>query len=430
MRSCRTAEADIGLRYYLSDADGTGGRLKAFPEDFVVDEIQDRPPEVPNGKYIVATVTVRNWETNRLVKVMSKVLGISREAIGFAGTKDKRAVTSQLMSFKTSIDRVAKLNLADVSLSNVYVANRPIAIGDLVGNSFKIVVRELDVENPAHVIDQIGAMLIDAGGFPNYFGVQRFGTARPVTHRIGKAIIHGDFEGAVNLYLTDPSEFEAEDVSEAREALSTLDGDFSDVPEMPKTMGFESVMVNHLRENPGDWAGALGSLPNNLQMMFVHAYQSKIFNEILSKRMELGLPLKTPVDGDIIIPLDANGVPSHTEPVRVTKRNMDLVLRQIRLGRAYVAAPLFGSESEFSGGEIGEIERSIIEAECIENRDFLVPALPRCTSKGSYREIFSPVKDLSWKAGDNSYEVSFSLPKGNYATCLMREFMKSDMHFY
>ncbi|NLL94724.1 MAG: tRNA pseudouridine(13) synthase TruD [Thermoplasmatales archaeon] len=430
MRPCRTAEADVGLRYFFTDADGTGGRLKLTPDDFVVDEIQDGPPEVPGGKYVVATVTVRNWETNRLIRVMSRVLGISRDVIGFAGTKDKRAVTSQLMSFRTSRERLAKLDLNDVALSDAYVANRPITIGDLVGNSFKITVREPDVPDVAPAVDEIGCMLREAGGFPNYFGVQRFGSARPITHRIGEAIVRGDFEGAVNLYLTDPSEFEADEVSEAREALSAMGGDFSDAPEMPKTMGFESAMVNHLRANPGDWAGAIGSLPNNLQMMFVHAYQSKIFNEILSKRMELGLPLKTPVEGDTVIPSDARGVPSHVEPVTVTKRNRDLVMRQFRLGRAHVAAPLFGSESEFSGGEMGEIERSVIGAEGLERRDFLVPALPRCSSRGSFREIFSPVKGLSWESRGDSYVVSFSLPKGNYATCLMREFMKSDMHLY
>ena len=58
---CRTAEADIGMLYYISDAEGTGGRLKAAAEDFVVDEISSHPPQADDGKFTIATVTARNW---------------------------------------------------------------------------------------------------------------------------------------------------------------------------------------------------------------------------------------------------------------------------------------------------------------------------------------------------------------------------------
>lgn len=430
MRPCLTAEADVGMRYYLTDVDGTGGRLKAEPEDFFVTEIQSPPLEAVGGKYTISTITARNWETNRLIRVMSRILGISREAIGFAGTKDKRAVTSQLMSFKCRPERLSKLDLVDFSISGVYTANRPIAIGDLVGNEFRITVKDMDSTNPRESIDSVGAIITKEGGFPNYFGVQRFGSTRPITHKIGELIVRGDYEGAVMLYLGDPSEFETEEVSEARSVLASSKGDFSEIGELPKTMGFEKTLMDHVKANPDDWSGAINQLPGNLQMMFVHAYQSLLFNKIISKRMELGLSLTQPEIGDTVIPLDANGSPSHEEPIEVTERNVDLVLRQIKLGRAHVAAVLYGSESKIANGEMGEIESSIIEAENIRPEDFIIPELPRCSSKGSYREIFSPVRDLNWRAGGGSYEVSFSLPKGNYATCLMREFMKSDMHLY
>ncbi|MDR2698363.1 MAG: tRNA pseudouridine(13) synthase TruD, partial [Candidatus Methanoplasma sp.] len=144
-RPCDTAEADIGMSFYLSDIDGTGGRLKKVPEDFIVKEISSRPESVVNGNFVIAEVTSRNWETNRLVRLLSRSLGISREKVGFAGTKDKRAVTTQLMSFECRPIAMQRVSLMDVEIKNVYTARRGIQIGDLLGNSFTVRVRECDM---------------------------------------------------------------------------------------------------------------------------------------------------------------------------------------------------------------------------------------------------------------------------------------------
>lgn len=431
-KDCRTAEADIGMLFYLTSTEGTGGRIKTFPEDFIVKEISDRPEEKENGKYAIAEVTTRNWETNRLVRLLSRNLGISRERIGFAGTKDKRAVTTQLMSFEMSLEKLKDVGLKDVSIGNAYTGKRPIQIGDLIGNSFDIRVRECSMTQD-RIVDTLSAVesvVKSIGGFPNYFGVQRFGVIRPITHKVGELIIRGNLEGAVRAYLSDPSEFEEEDVKTARSELVKRD-DWSELLRiMPEQMSFEKMMVGHLSEHDGDWIGAIEVLPKNLQMMFVHAYQSYVFNKMLSKRMESGLPLDKPIVGDVIIPLDANKIPLHENPVVTTEKNIDLVARQVRTDKAYITLPLFGSESVLSEGQMGDIERSIIEEERITQEDFIVPGLNHCNSKGNRREVIGPVKDLSHRIEDDGYSVSFSLPKGNYATCLMREFMKSDMDSY
>src|SRR5512133_1385727 len=90
-------ERDLGMEVFFCPTKGSGGRLKRLPEDFVVDEISSPPPKAEPGKYTIATVTSTNWEMNRLVRQLSKQVGVSRNRIGFAGTKDKRAVTTQLL---------------------------------------------------------------------------------------------------------------------------------------------------------------------------------------------------------------------------------------------------------------------------------------------------------------------------------------------
>lgn len=431
-RYCRTAEANIGMNFYMTPVDGTGGRLKTLPEDFIVTEISDPPEPKENGKFVIAEVTTRNWETNRLIRLMSRNMGISRERIGFAGTKDKRAITTQLMSFEMPIEKLQDVNLKDVEIKNAYLGKRNIQIGDLIGNSFKIRVKECDVP-PEKIEDTITSVISEIkkmGGFPNYFGVQRFGVIRPITHIVGESLVRGDIEGAVRRYLSDPSEYEEEDVRNARMELVSRNDWKELVKIMPDQLSFEKMMVFHLADNPDDWIGAIDVLPKNLQMMFVHAYQSYLFNMMLSKRMEIGLPLNIPVVGDVVIPLDSNKIPLHENPIISTEKNIDLVTRQVRAGRAYITISLFGSESLLAEGQMGDIEREIIKKEMIKAEDFIVPGLNHCSSKGSRREILCPIKDIGYELNDDGYSISFSLPKGNYATCLMREFMKSEMERY
>ena len=199
---------------------------------------------------------------------------------------------------------------------------------------------------------------------------------------------------------------------------------------MPRVMSYERTLAEHLVRNPGDYAGAIGALPGNLQMMFVHAYQSYLFNLMLSERMRREIPLNEPREGDLVIPLGDKGVPLPEQAQPVNAANLDLVARQTRRGRAFVTASLFGSESVLADGEMGEIEREVIAAEGLKREDFIIPALPHCSSKGSRREMLCSFNDLEVEISGNSYTLSFSLPKGNYATCLLREFMKSEMSCY
>ncbi len=429
---CRSDEASIGLEFYHSESAGSGGRIKLEADDFIVEEISDLPPPKQDGAYAIAKVTSRNWEMNRLVRQLSRALRISRNRIGFAGTKDKRAVTSQLMSFEVADEDLLALALKDVTVGEVYRAARPVRIGDLIGNRFDVTVRECRLSGPELAADlgRTKGELEALGGFPNYFGVQRFGVTRPITHLVGRHIVKGDFREAVLSYLSHPSPYESDEQRRVREELREPDGRQDLLGDFPPGMSFERTIVEHLARRPGDYSGSLRQLPDNLQMMFVHAYQSYIFNRILSERMRRGLPLERPLLGDLVLTIAEKRVPIHDRPVPVTEANIDLVEEQVSQGKAFVSALLFGSESRFAEGEMGEIERRAVESEGLSPEDFQVPEMPRCNSRGSRREIMSPVEGLSIDASHDSYRLSFSLSKGNYATCLLREFMKSEMTDY
>ena len=428
----KAREAEIGLEVFYTTTPGTGGRLRKVPEDFVVEEISKYPDQSEDGKYTIANVTSTNWEMNRLVRMLSKSLRISRSRIGFAGTKDKRAVTKQLMSFEIPIEHVRSLRMHQVTISDAYRAKKHITIGDLIGNSFALRIRDCAIqgEELQTTAQATASILRDLDGFPNFFGVQRFGALRPVTHLVGKHIVKGDFEKAVMVYVANPNDNESEDAQRVRRELGRSMDFKSATATYPKKLSFERTVIAHMAENEGDYAGAIRSLPPNLQMMFVHAYQSYLFNKMLSQRIRRGLPLNKPLIGDVILPADRNGIPDHDIHIRVTEENIDLVERQMAERKAFVSGMLFGSESEFAEGEAGAIEKEIVETEDISREDFIVPAIPECSSKGSRRELLGRFKDLSIRVDGNSLVLSFSLDKGCYATSLLREFMKADVMAY
>ncbi len=421
-------ERDIGIEGYLSTTRGLGGTLKSTPEDFVVDEISSPPDADPAGSYAIATIRSREWETNRLVRKLARALRISRRRIGFAGTKDKRAVTAQLFSFEgITPERLRELRIKDVEVTEVYQAGHPLEIGDLAGNRFRIRVRDLvstDSEAAA-VVRETTRQLTELGGFPNFFGVQRFGSVRPITHEVGRHLVRGEFREAVGTYVAHPVEGEDPESYEVRAALEAS-GDVKEaLRRYPRSYTFEKAMLNHLRVRPDDFVGALRALPLNLLILFVHAYQSYMFNRILSERLWRGLPVHRPIVGDIVLAADARGLPDREHGIEVGPENVGRVAERCRAGKAWVSGILFGSEVTFADGVMGEIERGIVKREHLERKDFLIPQIPRISSKGTRREILAPFRDLAARVEDGALHVSVDLTRGAYATCLLREYMKT-----
>src|SRR5207244_8406113 len=90
----------------------------------------------------------------------------------------------------------------------VYRSDRPLELGDLSGNRFRIVVSDLPVEPEivAKTVEETARALRIAGGFPSFFGIQRFGSVRPITHVVGRHLVRGEFREAVEAYVANPLE--------------------------------------------------------------------------------------------------------------------------------------------------------------------------------------------------------------------------------
>ena len=443
MREAHPLDRAVGVDYYISDVDGTGGRLRVDPEDCRVRELESADPapvDAPHGDYpyLLVRATLRAWDTNDFAKRLSDALGASRERVSWAGTKDKHAVTTQLFTVR-DIDAADLPEIRDADVEAVGRLGRALRFGDLLGNAFRVRVREADhLERAADVTAALRSFAGsgDAVGVPNVFGHQRFGSRRPVTHRVGECVVRGEWREAVLSYLGSPSENEPEKTREARRVVDAEaaadDPDWGRALEsMPRYLGYERSMLHRLVENggerPDDFRDALEAVPGNLQRMFVHAFQSFLFNRIVSRRLDAGLPFDRPVAGDVVCFADRDvdgpvALPDADRIQEVTESRADVVARHCERGRAFVTAPLVGTDTELADGEQGEIERSVLSAAGVGPADFDLPG--EFGSSGTRRAILLRT-DVEIERHDDGYAVEFSLPHGSYATALLREYLKT-----
>lgn len=391
MRSPYQLDQHLGLRYFISSSPGLNGKLRQLISDFCVEEVFE-PLENENGEYIHFTLEKENWDTIRAIDAIARALGVSRKRFGYAGTKDKRAITKQRVSlWGVERERLEALNIKGIKLYNFVESTRRVNLGDMEGNSFTITLRKVaGGENYVEEVMGETAGELSRHGVPNYFGYQRFGTVRPNTHLVGREILLGNLEGAVMEYLAHPYPREREDAWKARRELSES-RDFKNALEIfPKRLNYERRMLDSLYKNPRDFAGAIRRLPKKLRRMLVHAYQSYIFNEVLNRAIEEGLELK----GESI--------------------------------------KLLGHSSGFSGGKLGEIEGEILGKEVVSLEDFKVGSMPELSvAGGSRKAALSTQVDFGVEEDEQNPDMlkvyfSFFLPPGSYATTVLREFMKAD----
>jgi tRNA pseudouridine13 synthase len=394
VRSPYSLDHLIGLEYFITDTLGMGGRLRCYCEDFLVEELPKAFPACKEGDYVHFTLEKRNWETIAAVKSIAKSLGVSSNRFGYAGNKDKRALTRQRVAVRgVKADRLSKVRIEGIRLSDFVASDSRLCLGDLEGNRFRIVVRNLDSS-----IDRFDETLretrelINARDVPNYYGYQRYGTIRPNTHLVGKKLVQGDVEGAVMSYLGSPCPTEKEDAGHARQYLDQTRDYQGALRLYPGRLGYERAMLDHLAKNHSDYVGAIRRLPKRLGRLLVQAYQSYLFNRILSTITETGL----------------------------------------EIGNMFL--PLIGFRTDVDDGPEREIVKTVLDREGVNPRDFYIRAIPELSSEGTIRKASVKVNPRFTVQEKNNEErkvtFEFSLPAGSYATIVLREFMKTDPSSY
>ena len=447
-------ERILGIEVYSTRSLGIGGAIKRSVEDFVVEEalVDGSKARVfgsggdvggmvlgsslSEGRYLLCVLVKRNWDTFIVLARIARQLGLRSGQVQIAGIKDAKAVTAQYVTFEdVSVEAVRKFGLKDVELRPIGYLRMALSAYYLLGNGFRVAVRGVRrsravvEERVRKTMDEIGLL----GGVPNFFGHQRFGTVRPITHLVGKEVVHGNVRKAVMLFLAKPSVYEHPESRLVRQGLrDSLDFERA-LADFPEQLRYERMLLKRLAEDSGDFEAAFSVLPARLRVLFVEAYQSCLFNRFLSGRIRRGLSLGVAEVGDFVVSVERSGLPMSGLFKVVSIENLAEINRAISVGKMRVAIPLVGYGRGVSQGVQGEIERKIMEDEGVVPGDFRVGSLPDLSSKGGLRAVVAPVKDFSFSVGDDDdagssglrVSVDFSLYRGAYATVVLREIMKS-----
>jgi tRNA pseudouridine13 synthase len=386
---------------YLSKTSGIGGQMKLDSEDFVVEEIMtdgtvlERDAKIEreegSGNFTHFVLQKKNWNTIDALRAIGDKVGCGIANFGYAGTKDRNAVTTQLASvYKKDLGAVS---IKDIKILGTWKKDKKVSLGDLLGNRFTIKVKT----NKRKTSEKISGIYDELGGvFPNYFGPQRFGN-RNNTHLVGKHMLAGSFRRACEEYLFGGEREGNEKARVARENLKK-NGDYKKaVSEFPQHLTYERLMLLHLSKNPNDFANAIRKIPRGISLMFVHAYQSHLFNRILSAKL-------------------AGGVGTDVGEYRCLSNEFGFPDLNRRSEAGFLVGKIIGYESE-----LGSSEKEILEEEEVRTEDFRMRSYPELASKGGHRLMTCPIKDFVFS--EAGCEFKFSLPSGAYATVAMREFL-------
>jgi tRNA pseudouridine13 synthase len=419
-------EQRIGLGFYATSAPGVAGRLKLSPEEFRVTEISSYPLPDPAGLFVVLRVTSRDWEQHELASAIARRLGLAPHTVKWAGTKDRRAISERLFSYRGPLPD-GDLGLRDVSVLDAYRARDGLVLGHHYGNSFDLTVGELGMPASEAVerYRTIEQELRRGGGAPNFFGPQRFGEVRPITQEVGRWVVRGDLARAVDVYLADrPEDGVPGAGDDARRAYAEHHDPVRALREFPREYRFERTLLESLARGQTP-ERAFRALSRDLRTLFVHAFQALIFNRWLVARHAAGIPSDRPVAGDQIVRMARDGTIRGPDAVPVAADNLRECSELVERGRALVAGPLVGYRTPLDSGVPGELLDTILREEGVERAMFETPRAPDVASKGAWRAILVPTPPIAISSEATSVRFRFALPKGAYATVLLREFQKT-----
>lgn len=411
------------------------------------------------GEYVYFLVYKEAMDTLQASFKIADCLKMNSASFTYAGVKDKRAKTTQWFCLK-KIQPRKLLNccrhVRNIRIGNLEFRDKPLSLGHLKGNKFSIAIRNVTADDELinKVMDSVKTK-----GFINYFGLQRFGNDKEVpTYEIGIKLLQGNWKEACNLILkVRESDDPYSEVTKAKTIYNeTSNSELAcDAFRRLRNKCVESKLLIGLAKNgSNDYVSALESIPRNMRLLYLHSFQSIIWNKMVSRRIkEFGLK---PTVGDLVFASDkvpeldeSNDGPVHPE-VKILSEN------DLKSYTIYdIVMPLPGFDVVYPENEI-----KTWYAEMLQSYNLSL-AMPQQKVKtynlsGAYRKILNQVNDFSYKIlryndphatlirsdieelegytepdqdPTGTYKgivVEFSLTSSSYATMALREILKID----
>ncbi len=384
-------DSQIGIDVYSTKFSGIGGKIRVEPEDFQVTELISKKVENSindqNG-YAVYKLKKKRIDTNHALSGIFRQKGLRLKSLGL---KDASAVTEQFVCSGHAGKAIENFSSDKYSLEHLGYVKKPLSKKDMIGNHFKLKISEC--QNNLESFTEYEKIL-------NFYGYQRFGSKRPVTHLIGKAILQMDFNKAVDLILSFTSSYDSKENTEIRQKLSDKANYQQYFDQVPVQMDIERIVLKEMIEH-GEPIRAIRAIPVSLRRFYIQAYQSFIFNQSLSAAFLDGEDLFEAQSGDVCF--DYNGI------IGKYVKGMDQNLALPFVGYSYYKKTRFDFQIS-----------KILEQEEVSPKDFFIKEMQEASSEGGFRQ--AAIHCSNYSAHDNV--VEFSLSRGSFATILLREIMK------
>ena len=383
-------DSQIGISVYCTDFEGIGGKIKVFPEDFEVSEVlsDSTIKQISEkGDYAVYKLKKKNVDTNHALSDIFKKTGIRLKALGL---KDAFAITEQFVGSNSKNRFIENFSSSKYSLEKLGFVKKPLSKKNMIGNHFKIKIS--DCKYGLSDFTEYKKIL-------NFYGYQRFGSKRPVTHLIGKAIIQRNFEKAVDLILSFTSPFDSKENNEIRENLKDPSNYKKYFDQIPSQMDIERIVLKAMLDKQ-DSQKAIREIPLSLRRFYVQAYQSFLFNLTLSSVYRERESIE-PQEGDVCFDFK------------------DVLGKYIRGVDQRLTIPFVGY-SYYKKTRFDYYISKILEEEEIAPKDFFIKEMQEVSNEGGFRQ--ASISCSNYSAKDNL--VEFTLSRGSFATIVLREIMK------
>lgn len=396
-----------------------GVTLKARPEDFRVEEIPAYEP-TGDGEHVYLFIEKRNATTTGVARAIARTLGVPAEKVGFAGLKDRHAITRQWFSVwdpakRIDDDTIARLDADFMSVLDASRHANKLRRGHLRGNKFSITARGVGIAAAPGALAKLREMR-DVG-VVNSFGVQRYGS-RGNNHRIGRAIILGEHAEALRMALgmTEPADGARADADARRLFEESRFAEALDA--FPSSAAPERNMLAALRSgsNPAAAVRAAGRVQRDF---WISAYQSAVFDYALAERVAAGRLVSLEA-GDLAFKHDSGAVFSVGDSDQEAELERRLAAFEISPSGPMWGPAMKRATARTDADEVAALAASGVTIEQLERH------AKRSNDRGlgARRAMRVRVDSPTIEAGADEHgefvRCGFTLPPGSFATVVMQ----------
>lgn len=389
-------------------------RIKQRPEDFDVSESYRFDPD-PTGSYRVYLMDKQKLGTLDAIERLRTKFKLKRDQFSICGLKDKQGRTKQLIAVE-GVD--ISMQAPDLRLKFVGRTNKPLSSENITSNRFSVTVRELTTEDLEELPGSVAE--VNRVGVVNYFDSQRFGHLKHGQGLIARELVRGRFERALQGFLATPSELDQTDDAKVKKFWSERWGEWDARPPWKEAAARYRPIIQHLQENPQDFAGAFMKIDARTRAMVLFTFQSYLWNEGV-RRLLMGL---VPHEMMVAVPYQAGTLLFPRDmPAEVQRR-----LRKMSF-------PLLGPDTVIDDPDIKKAVDWVMGREHLAISELKVPNVPQLFFKHEERPlliypgklVIGRTQEDELNPGHLKANVAFTLPPGAYATLVVKRLFWFDL---